>query len=139
MDMATLTLASLWLSSLLVIGSLGWVIGHFARQKSLSPAQFASVGVDGEPSATVCTSPVVAVKTGAKQRASLFETMPPIESVRAQARTILQSEDVWNSEDANLQVRDITLGCVTGRSSAKQHAIQPLTRSDQPASSSSLV
>ena len=93
--MALFILGGLWVCSLFVTGALGWLLGRRSRALSRFFAALKGLShpIEHKPEAP---KPVrEPVKQARAKRPHIFDDMPPVEWVRAQAKAILKEESVW--------------------------------------------
>ena len=93
--MALSALGGLWLCSLLLSGALGWFLGRWPRAL---PTFFASSKQANRPASERLAVPATGserVRQPRSRRPHIFDDMPQVEWVRAQARMILETESVW--------------------------------------------
>ncbi|KEO88757.1 hypothetical protein EH31_15065 [Erythrobacter longus] len=86
----------------------GWFLGRHARGLGNIAGQIEAGGLAKARAAPLASSMGVSVahasdvrhqtKSAAKARPHVFDDMPPVETVRAQAKSILNSENVWDAK-----------------------------------------
>lgn len=116
--MTDFALSGSWLSSIFVALAAGWFVGRHARVvadiagqieagglgpvRACPPVSSAGVPRQEAPAAGACVahpSDILAqTKSVAWPRAHVFDNMPPVETVRAQAQSILNTESVWDGQ-----------------------------------------
>jgi hypothetical protein len=93
--MALSTLAGLWLCSLLLSGALGWFLGRWPRALSTLFASWRQANRPAARGPAALPFKQEPARHLRSRRPHIFDDMPPVEWVRAQARMILEAESVW--------------------------------------------
>ncbi|MEP0392784.1 MAG: hypothetical protein ABJ205_07880 [Erythrobacter sp.] len=97
--MSVLVVGSIWVCSLFLTAGLAWLAG---RRSWMLLAAGGNSHVRGLVNQGTVTPPLPMPKK--RRRSHVFDGMPPVEAVRAQAKTILRDEAIWNSPKIRAQL-----------------------------------
>lgn len=106
--MTDFALSGFWFLSVFVAVAAGWFLGRHARGlgniadriEAGELAQASTVPLALTPGALAANASGMGAQTTglAWPRPHVFDDMPPVETVRAQAKSILNSENVWDAK-----------------------------------------
>ena len=93
--MAVSALAAAWAISLFVIAVLGWLFGR--REGTFGPGSTAKPEVGATARLEQSGTSDERARIAAPPAPHIFDNMPPLESLRAEAQGILAAERVWDA------------------------------------------
>ncbi|WP_298335406.1 hypothetical protein [uncultured Erythrobacter sp.] len=108
--MALITIVSAWLISLVVTACIGWFAGRRSRGSANSCINpIASVPADPPHSSEPGAVKRLNSQTKLNSRAHIFDGMPPLEAVRAQADAIREQAKLWEDCEVFIELEDLLI------------------------------
>lgn len=133
--MAVFTIISAWICSLFLAAGLAWMAARRSLVLAEVPAQAVLCPtptlVLAQPFSPLCGYPAVSVRNtpgpiaASTRRRGIFDDMPSVETVRAQAKAIREAEDIWGSPKTEISELHEQLAAAHGRSANTKCAEGP--------------
>jgi hypothetical protein len=91
-------LDGIWLASLVAAAGMGWIVGRARAGAAVAmPSEVADASADGEVPVMCAALAKTGQETAAPPDPRIFQDMPPVENVRAQAEAIRREADLWKT------------------------------------------